>query len=202
MLKQIFDIVFSICSLFLLLPLFPIIALLIKMDSPGPVFYKGIRSGRYGKVFYILKFRTMFVNSEKEGGDTTAYQDPRVTRIGTFLRRYKIDEIPQLINVLKGDMSIVGPRPELVTYTEQYDDNEKCILNVKPGITDISSVTFSSLETYVGSREADGVFEEVILPIKNQLRVKYVQERTFLLDIKIIIKTAIKLLSKICFKHS
>jgi lipopolysaccharide/colanic/teichoic acid biosynthesis glycosyltransferase len=170
---------------------------MVSLDFPGPVFYKGIRSGRYGKKFYILKFRTMFVNSEKEGGDTTAYQDPRVTRVGTILRRYKIDEIPQLINVLKGDMSIVGPRPELLAYTEQYDDTQKCILNVKPGITDLSSITFSSLEKYVGSREADGVFEEVILPIKNQLRVKYVRERTFLLDIKIIMRTAIKLLSKI-----
>lgn len=200
MLKRVFDIIFSVCGLMFFMPFFSIIGLLIKLDSSGPVFYKGLRTGRYGKPFYIFKFRSMAMNAEKQGGDTTVYKDPRITKIGAFLRKYKIDEIPQLLSVLKGDMSIVGPRPELLAYTEKYANSEKCILEVRPGITDFSSIEFSSLDELVGSVDADRVFEEKILPIKNRLRVKYVREQSFLSDMKIIFKTLGILFQKF-FKH-
>jgi lipopolysaccharide/colanic/teichoic acid biosynthesis glycosyltransferase len=191
-----FDIVFSAMGLLLAFPVFVIAALTIKADSSGPVFYRGIRTGRYGKYFKIYKFRTMFVGREKSGGDTTALNDSRVTRVGTFLRKYKIDELPQLINVLKGEMSIVGPRPELPTYTEKYSEEEKIILNVKPGITDHSSIELRYLDEIVGEREADRVFEERILPRKNKLRIKYVKTQSFRGDLAIIGRTLAAVFAK------
>ena len=190
LIKRTFDIIFALLALVLLSPGLCLIALLIKIDSRGPVFYRGLRAGQYGKPFYINKFRTMILNAEKPGGDTTALRDPRITRAGAFLRRYKLDELPQLFNVIQGEMSIVGPRPELLFYVQRYNEAEKCILNVKPGITDLSSLVFHSLAEHVGAADPDHVFETQVLRTKNRLRIKYATERSFLLDLSIIGATA------------
>jgi lipopolysaccharide/colanic/teichoic acid biosynthesis glycosyltransferase len=187
--KRMFDLSACLIALPFLLPFFAITAIGIKLDSTGPVFYRGWRIGLGGKPFRICKFRTMVVDAEKIGGGTTALKDPRITRIGSFLRRYKFDELPQVLNVIKGDMSIVGPRPELLQYTRQYSDEERRILDVRPGLTDFSSIQFSSLDEMVGSKNADAVFEEKILDKKNKLRLKYVNERSFKVDLKLIVFT-------------
>jgi len=184
-------------GIIILIPVFVVIAVLVKLDSSGPVLYRGIRAGRHGKVFRIFKFRTMVDNAEKLGGGTTALDDPRVTRVGAFLREYKLDEFPQLFNVIKGEMSIVGPRPELLQYTLKYSESEKCILDVKPGITDFSSIKFASLDKAVGSEDADRTYEENVLHEKNRLRIKYVKERSLMLDMKLVILTVWLILSKI-----
>jgi lipopolysaccharide/colanic/teichoic acid biosynthesis glycosyltransferase len=144
----------------------------------------------------MYKFRTMIANKEKIGGDTTALNDSRITPVGAFLRRYKIDEIPNFFNVLKGEMSIVGPRPELPYYTKQYTEKERIILSVKPGITDFSSIELRYLDKIVGKHDSDKVFEEKILPIKNKLRIKYVKDQSFITDIFIILKTLSAVLGK------
>jgi len=177
-------------------PFLIVLAVLVRVDSKGPIFYRGIRCGRYEIPFKIFKFRTMVVDAEKLGGGTTALGDPRITKIGRFMRSSKLDEVPQLFNVLKGEMSFVGPRPELLQYTNQYTEEEKIILSVRPGITDLSSIEFSSLDTHVGSENADSNFETHILPKKNQLRVKYVKERGFFLDMYLIAKTVLLVFRK------
>jgi lipopolysaccharide/colanic/teichoic acid biosynthesis glycosyltransferase len=187
--KQIFDCVACILSLPILVPIFIFIAITIKIDSAGPALYRGWRTGLYGEPFRIFKFRTMVINADKIGGGTTALKDPRITRVGGLLRKYKLDELPQVLNVIKGDMSLVGPRPELIQYTELYEGDELIILNVRPGITDYSSMKFSALDKVVGTGDADRVFEETVLPEKNKLRIKYVNERTFFKDIKLILQT-------------
>ena len=186
MLKRFFDIIVCFISLPFLLPFFIIFAIIIKLSSPGPVFYRGLRTGLHGRTFRIFKFRTMVINAEKLGGGTTALNDFRVFKFGKFLRRYKLDEIPQIINVIKGDMSIVGPRPELPRYTNRFKGEELLILSVRPGMTDYSSVEYFSLQEIVGSKNADHVFEENILQQKNKLRLKYVKEQNFFQDIRLI----------------
>ena len=195
--KRFVDIVISLIALPLLFFPFLLIAIIIKATSPGPAFYLGFRTGLGGKPFKIIKFRTMVVDAEKLGGGTTAFNDPRIFPFGRVLRKYKLDELPQFINVLKGEMSAVGPRPELPQYTDQYHDDELLILSVRPGITDFSSVEFSSLDEIVGAGDADKVYEERVLKKKNQLRIKYVKEQSFLLDIKILFKTLACLFKKI-----
>jgi lipopolysaccharide/colanic/teichoic acid biosynthesis glycosyltransferase len=186
MLKRLFDIIICLISLPFLLPFFIIFAIIIKLSSPGPVFYRGLRTGLHGRTFRIFKFRTMVINAEKLGGGTTALNDFRIFKFGKFLRRYKLDEIPQIINVIKGDMSIVGPRPELPQYTNQFKGEELLILSVRPGMTDYSSVKYFSLQEIVGSKNADQIFEENILHQKNILRLKYVKEQNFFQDIRLI----------------
>jgi lipopolysaccharide/colanic/teichoic acid biosynthesis glycosyltransferase len=186
--KRSVDLFFSAVGLILISPLLLLIALVIKVDSPGPVFYRGVRSGRYGKCFRIWKFRTMLVDSERFGG-TTGKDDPRVTRVGRFLRRYKFDELPQLMNVLTGDMSLVGPRPELEEHTSAYEGEEKLILSVRPGITDYASVQFRNLNELVGSEEPHRVFIEKFRPEKNRLRLAYVKQQSLREDMKILFKT-------------
>lgn len=187
--KRLFDVFCALVGLLLALPLFLVIAVLIKIDSPGPVLYRGARTGRFGQPFIICKFRTMKVTSEGKGGLTTALNDPRVTRIGRILRRRKLDELPQLINVLKGEMSIVGPRPEMPEYTRLYNHQEKIILSVRPGITDFASLEFINLASAVGEKNADAVYFEKIWARKNQLRVKYAREHTFFKDMVILWRT-------------
>jgi lipopolysaccharide/colanic/teichoic acid biosynthesis glycosyltransferase len=166
------------------------VALLIKLDSPGPVFFRGLRIGQFGKPFRIFKFRTMVANAERIGGTSTSETDPRITRVGNFLRKYKIDELPQLINVLKSEMSLVGPRPEVEEYTRLYSPEEKAILGIRPGITDLSSVRFRQLNTILaGADDPDRYFAEDILPQKNQLRLEYVRRRCFSFDLKILLQT-------------
>lgn len=191
--KRVFDIIMATLALATLAPLLALIAIAVKVDSRGPVFYRGVRSGKGGVPFKIFKFRTMVENAESVGGMSTAKNDPRVTRVGAFLRRFKLDELPQFINVLVGEMSIVGPRPEMPAYTALYDGEERLILTVRPGITDFASLQFSQLDEVLGEDDADRVYETRVRPVKNALRVKYVKERNLLLDIKLIVATAAKL---------
>lgn len=188
--KRLLDFTFSVLGLVVFSPLFAVVAVLIKIGSKGPVFYRGIRTGRCGKPFRIFKFRTMVANAEQVGGTSTAETDPRITRIGRWLRKYKIDELPQILNVLKGEMSLVGPRPEVEEYTHLYTPEEMGILNVLPGITDLSSIRFRDLnEILARAGDPDRYFAENVLPIKNQLRLEYVRNRSLWVDFKIIFHT-------------
>tara|TARA_B100001250_G_C19449414_1_gene635323 strand:+ start:32 stop:631 length:600 start_codon:yes stop_codon:yes gene_type:complete len=194
--KRIIDIVVSILLLLIFAPLLLIILILIKYDSPGPVFYLGVRTGKNNKPFKIFKYRTMHPNAENLGGTTTSHNDVRVTKIGKILRKYKLDEIPQFINVLKGEMSIVGPRPEVDEYTSLYSDEEKEILSFRPGITDLASIEYFKLGEIIGERNADQIYRDEIRPSKNALRLKYVREHSLWLDFIIICKTILKFTSK------
>ena len=196
-LKRSIDLILSLIGILSIAPILICITIIIKLNSPGPIFYLGIRTGKNGLPFKIFKFRTMVVNAEHIGGGTTALNDPRITKIGKYLREYKLDELPQLFNVLRGEMSLVGPRPELLLYTQQYTEREKVILSVRPGITDLSSLEFASLDKLVGSNNADAVYEEKVLKRKNELRIKYVENQSLWLDIKILFMTIQKVLSKI-----
>ena len=187
--KRLFDIALSAAGLVVLSPVLLLLMVFVKLDSRGPVFYRGVRTGLMGCEFRILKFRSMVPDAECKGGGSTARDDPRVTRIGRVLRRYKLDELPQLVNVLMGDMSLVGPRPELPQYTRDYTDDEQLILTVRPGITDYASIEFSQLGAVLGNDAPDHVYETQVRPIKNALRVKYVRERSFLEDLRIIVRT-------------
>jgi lipopolysaccharide/colanic/teichoic acid biosynthesis glycosyltransferase len=194
--KRIFDIVVSFILLLVLLPLLIIMALIINFSSPGPIFYRAPRAGLHGAPFSIFKFRTMDIGSDK-GSGTTALNDPRISKNGTFLRNYKIDELPQLINVLIGDMSLVGPRPELLDYVARYEGEEKIITTVKPGITDYSSLHFFMEEHWVGEGDAGKKFDKLVLPVKTSLRIKYVKDQSFYVDMKILILTVKIVLDKI-----
>ena len=168
------------------------------MESRGPIFYRGVRVGRYGRPFRIFKFRSMVQDAEKVGASSTSITDMRVTRIGRLIRKFKFDEFSQLINVLLGDMSIVGPRPEVQKFVDLYTDEEKQILAVRPGITDWSSIKFHNegeiIETS-GIMDADEAYVKLIRPEKLRLQLKYVRERNLWIDIKIIISTVLTLLS-------
>ena len=194
MLKRFFDIIFSLFGLIIVSPILGVIAILIKISSPGPVFYRGIRIGKDGKPFRIFKFRTMVENAEVLGGPSTAGDDPRLTKIGKFLKKYQLDELPQLINVLKGEMSLVGPRPEVKMYVDMMTDEErKTILSIKPGMTDLASLwDFHEGEILRGSPDPEKTYQEKIRPTKIKLQLEYVKNRSFLLDLKIILKTVLK----------
>lgn len=191
--KRFFDLIFSLIGLLILLPIFIIIAIIIKKDSKGSIFYKGIRSGKIGKPFKVLKFRTMIESAEKKGGPSTALNDPRLTKIGKKLRKYKLDELPQLINILFGQMSFVGPRPQVEKYTKLYSDEEKIILSVKPGLTDYASIEFINLDKVLGDQNIDNKYLEKIEPKKNQLRIKYIKNQSLWTDLKILFKTCLAL---------
>lgn len=193
--KRLFDVVSSAVALVVLAPLLLIIAASVKITSLGPVFYRGVRTGRHGKPFRILKFRTMVVDAAEIGGPSTGKNDPRVTPFGALLRRYKLDELPNLFCVLAGQMSIVGPRPEVSQYTSLYQGDEKLILSVRPGITDLSSLHFIDLASHVGSKDVDANFESRVLPVKNRLRVQYVKDWSFWSDMKIIGRTLLRLIT-------
>ncbi len=166
------------------------IVILIRKEDGGPIFYRGIRIGRYGKLFKIFKFRTMVVNAEKLGGPSTADDDPRITKTGTFLRKFKLDELPQLMNVLKGEMSFVGPRPEVQHYVDKFTEEEKAILNVRPGITDWASLWNPDEGAILkGSQDPEKAYMEKIRPEKLKLQLKYVREGLFRIDLKIILLT-------------
>jgi len=188
--KRSFDVLFSTLGLVFLSPLFLLVGTSIKMDSKGPVFYRGQRIGRYGKPFRMWKFRTMHPNVQKFG-ITTGKDDPRVTRVGRFLRRYKIDELPQLINVLTGEMSLVGPRPDFLEHTSAYTGEEELILTVRPGITDYASLRFRNQDELIGSEDPHRIFIEKIRPEKNRLRVDYVKRQSLAEDFKILFQTVL-----------
>ena len=194
MLKRIFDTTLSLFGLIILLPFMLIIAILIKIDSKGPIFFKQIRVTKGGREFKILKYRTMRVGSDKYS-QITVGKDDRITKIGSFLRKYKLDEIPQLINVLIGDMSLVGPRPEVPKYVALYTDEQKEILKVRAGITDYASIEFSNENDLLASEEdPEKAYIKKVMPKKIELNKKYISEISMLTDIKIILLTIKKIL--------
>lgn len=195
MLKRLFDIIVSTLGLILVLPIIVLIAIAIKLDSPGPVLYKGVRIGKEGKPFRMHKFRSMVQNADKIGGPSTAGDDPRLTRMGKFMKKFQLDELPQLFNVLKGEMSLVGPRPEVPMYVGMMTPEEKqIILSVKPGMTDWASLwDFREGEILKGSSDPEKTYQEKIRPEKIRLQMKYVRERNFLVDLQIILQTLLKI---------
>ena len=195
--KRIFDIVVAGIALLILWPLYLVIALAIALEDGLPVIYRAERGGYRGKTFRICKFRTMVRNADKIGGGTTSFHDPRITKVGNILRKTKLDEIPQFWQVLMGRMSLVGPRPELMRYVEQYTGEELDILQVRPGITDFSSVEFVNLDEIVGAENADEMYEKLVLGKKNALRVKYAHSVSLGTDLYILFKTAVAVLDKI-----
>jgi len=196
MLKRLFDLLLSSVGLILLSPVILVLALLIKLHDRGPVFYRGERVGRGGTIFRIYKFRSMVVNAEKTGVSSTTKEDPRVTPIGRFLRKTKLDELPQLLNVFSGQMSIVGPRPEVKKFTDLYDDKEKVLLELRPGITDYASLwDINEAEVLAGSSDPDKDYMEKIRPEKIRLQLKYERERSLWTDIKIVLLTIRKMLT-------
>lgn len=190
MLKRIFDIFFSFIGLIILLPFFTIIGLLIIIDSPGGMFYKQARVGKNSIDFYLFKFRSMRTGADKKGLLTVGGRDSRITRMGYFIRKYKIDELPQLLNVFLGDMSLVGPRPEVRKYVDLYNEKQKAVLCVKPGITDYASIEFSNENELLGKAEnPEQVYIDEIMPAKLKLNLKYIDEQGIITDLKIIFKT-------------
>jgi len=188
--KRLFDVIASSAGLVVLLPLLAVLAIVLKRESTGAVFYRGLRAGQHGRPFRIFKFRTMVVDADKLGGPTSSADDPRITRVGSFLRRYKLDELPQLINVLKGEMSLVGPRPEVVQEVLLYTEEEKRLLEVRPGITDWASIRFRNEgEILRGSADPHQAYREKIRPEKIRLGLEYVRCHSFMTDCKIIVNT-------------
>lgn len=191
MTKRSFDIVVSVVMLFALSPLLVLIAFAIKCTSPGTILYKGRRAGRGGLPFCILKFRTMVPNAETLGGISTPDDDPRVTRIGRTLRKYKLDELPQLFNVLKGEMSLVGPRPEVISEVELYTPAERELFTLRPGMTDWASIKFRNEgEILKGSPEPHQTYREKIRPEKIRLGLRYAENHSLLVDLRILFATA------------
>ena len=188
--KRLFDIVASGCGLIVLSPLFLVLAIWIKLDSPGPVFYRQVRVGRGNKDFRIFKFRSMRVGSDKGSLVTIGGHDPRITRSGYFIRKFKLDEFPQLINVFVGDMSLVGPRPEVRHYVDYWTPEQMHVLDVRPGITDPASIKFrNENELMEAASDPEKYYIEVIMQEKIKLYLEYVQHHSFLGDIGLIFKT-------------
>ena len=195
MLIRLLDIVLSLLGLLFLLPIFVILAVWIKFDSQGSIFFRQVRVGKDGRDFRIYKFRTMIVNAEKMGIITIGERDPRITNSGYFLRKYKLDELPQLINVLKGEMSFVGPRPEVRKYVEMYNQEQLKILTVKPGITDYASIEYINEDEILGkSLDPEKTYIEEIMPQKIKYNMKYINNKTVIEYFKIIFLTIIKII--------
>jgi lipopolysaccharide/colanic/teichoic acid biosynthesis glycosyltransferase len=188
--KRFFDFIISLIILTIFSPLFLISGILIKEDSEGPVFYRQLRIGKDGKPFRIFKFRTMVDNADKNGVTSTKDDDVRITKVGKFIRKYNLDELAQFINVLRGEMSIVGPRPEIPYYVNMFTEKEKIILSVKPGITDWACIwNPDESQLLAGSDDPDRDYLEKIRPEKIRLQLKYVREHSFLIDFKIMLIT-------------
>jgi sugar transferase len=194
--KRVIGLILAIVLLALLWPIYLIVAAAVVVNDGFPVFYRPQRGGYHNRPFRIFKFRTMVKNADKIGGGTTALNDPRITKVGNFLRKTKIDEIPQLFNIISGTMSFIGPRPELLRYVERYKGDEQLILEVRPGITDYSSVEFINLDEIVGAGNADEMYEKYVLKKKNQLRIKYANEVSFVTDLRIFFNTIYRVASK------
>jgi Sugar transferases involved in lipopolysaccharide synthesis len=188
--KRLFDIVVSFCGVVVISPLLAGLSLWIILDSRGPAFYRGMRAGRFGRPFRIYKLRTMAPDAERTGGSETPANDPRITRAGHFLRKYKFDELPQLINVLKGEMSLVGPRPEVMEEVRRYTAQEKDLLLVRPGITDWASIKFRDEDELLrGSTDPHRAYHELIRPEKIRLGLRYVRVHSFVIDLQILFWT-------------
>lgn len=188
--KRCLDVCVSGVLFVITLPCLLVIAVAIKLHDGGPVFYKGQRAGRNGRMFSILKFRTMVVDAERLGGPSTADDDARITRAGRVLRKYKLDELPQLVNVLKGDMSLVGPRPEVVQEVDRYTDEERLLLTVRPGITDYASLKFHDEGAILkGSGDPHEAYRRLIRSEKVRLGLEYVRNRSLKVDLAILAAT-------------
>ena len=186
---RLFDILASLAGLAVTLPLYSLMALAIKLDSPGPVFYRQVRVGLDGRPFTILKFRTMVNDAEREGS-ITVKEDTRVTRVGRWFRRFEVDELPTLLNVLKGDMSIVGPRPEVPEYVQLYTQEQRRVLSVRPGITSHATLRFRNEAEFLS--EADDLeraYLDQVMPEKIRLSLDYINRRSILFDLRIIFET-------------
>ena len=178
-------------GLLMMIPL----AVWVKLDSEGPVLYKAVRGGYHNQPFRIYKFRSMVVDADKTGG-CTAKNDARVTRAGRIMRKFKLDELPQLFNIITGKMSFVGPRPELLLYTTQYTEEQQCIMWVRPGVTDRSSIVYIAQDEIVGEEDPVANFEKLILPEKNRLRVEYAKTQCFGTDVKLMLETVLGVFKK------
>lgn len=191
-LKRAMDIVISGCALAVLWPVLLLIALAIKIDDPGPVFYRQVRVGKNGKTFRIFKFRTMIVDADKKGLAITVGRDNRITRMGRILRKTKLDELAQLINVFMGEMSFVGPRPEVPKYVDMYTPYQRQVLLVRPGITDYASIAYrNENDVLEGADDPERMYIDVIMPDKIELNMKYLREISPLADIKLILSTIV-----------
>lgn len=185
-----FDILFSFLGILFLSPVFLVLYIAIRLESKGGGIYRQLRVGRYGKDFYVYKFRSMRTGADKQGLITVGGRDPRITRIGYFIRKYKLDELPQLFNVLKGDMSLVGPRPEVRRYVDIYTEEQRKVLGVRPGITDYASIEYVDENVILGQAEdADKAYIEQILPDKICYNMKYIDNRSVKEYFKIIFLT-------------
>jgi lipopolysaccharide/colanic/teichoic acid biosynthesis glycosyltransferase len=194
--KRLFDIVFSLLALIILFPFCAVVALVIILDSRGGVFYLQKRVGQNNKDFDLFKFRTMRTGSDRKGLLTVGSRDPRVTAVGYYLRKYKVDELPQLLNVLLGSMSFVGPRPEVRKYVDLYTEEQRKILQVKPGITDYASLAyFDENDLLVQSQDPERTYISQVMPAKLELNKKYIAEAGLITDIKIIWQTLRKIFS-------
>jgi lipopolysaccharide/colanic/teichoic acid biosynthesis glycosyltransferase len=198
MLKRVFDIAFALCALLISAPVLVAVALWIKLDSRGSVLFRQERVGSQGRLFKIYKFRTMRMDSDGAGAQITVGVDPRITRAGTFLRRYKLDELPQFVNVLAGDMSVVGPRPEVPRYVAMYpSDARHLILSVRPGITDLASVAYRDESALLaGAENPEAFYIQVVMPAKLRHGVLYVQKRSLWFDVLIIWRTVSAIFSR------
>jgi lipopolysaccharide/colanic/teichoic acid biosynthesis glycosyltransferase len=193
MTKRLFDLITAATGLLLFSPLFAVCALLVWRDSPGPIFYRGARIGRNGKPFYLYKFRSMIPDAEQRGGTTTSLEDARLTRVGRRLRKYKLDELPQLLNIVRGEMSWVGPRPQVAWAVARYRPEEKAVLGLRPGLTDWASIHFHNEEEIVqrsGIADPDAAYLQLIHPEKMRLQLKYLHDRSFWVDLRILHQTA------------
>ena len=198
MVKRSIDLMASLIGLIILLPFFLIIGLFLKIDSNGPVFYLQERVGKNMKLFKLFKFRTMQVEADKQAAITVGTRDPRITSAGFYLRKYKLDELPQLINVLQGNMSLVGPRPELKKFVDLYSEQQREVLSVKPGITDLASIQFrNENELLEGKPDPIDFYIHEIMPVKLDLNKKYIQNQSLSLDVKIIAQTIFYIFRKV-----
>ena len=191
--KRIFDFFAALIGIIILSPIFIIVSIAIKLDSPGNIMFLQKRVGKCGKEFDIFKFRTMVTNAERLGKQITVGKDNRITKVGAFLRKYKIDELPQLFNVLKGDMSLVGPRPEVPKYVALYNEEQKKVLSVRPGITDLASLKYSDENDILGKVEnPEEYYINVIMKYKLSLNLEYIEKSNLFFDISLVIKTILK----------
>ena len=193
-LKRTFDILFSSIGLLMLLPVFLVMAVWIKADSEGPVFYRQVRVGMHGKLFRIFKFRSMRLGSDKASQITIGERDSRITCSGIIIRKYKLDELPQLINVFTGDMSFVGPRPEVPKYVDLYTEAQRHVLDVRPGITDMASIKYINENELLGkANNPEDYYIHTIMPDKLSINLEYVKNNSFMDDVTIIFKTLSKI---------
>ncbi len=190
--KRFVDITVAAVGLIILAPLFLLIAIWIKLDSPGPVFFKGTRIGQYGKPFRILKFRSMVPDARHLGADITSHDDPRITRVGRLLRRSKLDEMPSLVNVLKGEMSLVGPRPESPAWVARYTPQQRAVLNIRPGITGLAQIKYRHEEELLNTTNVEAEYPR-IMNDKLNIDLRYVERQSFRMDVQILLGTAVAL---------